>query len=601
MPREMFPDFSRQAVQIVTEYQGASPEEVETLITAKIEEEVAEIDDLTELLSVTQEGRSEILLKFKTDTDMSRALSDVRAALDNVTNLPSIAEEPKVHEVKSSFPVITVSLAGDIDEAMLREMAKDLRDKLRRVTGVAAVRILGIREKQIWVEVDPDQLDQYELGLADLRAAISNHNRNTPGGTLKTARGEVLLRTLGEAEGVRDVERIILRAKAVGHPLTVGDVATVRETFKDATTMGRFSGRPAINLVVIRERNGDAIDIARRVRALVQDVRANLPGTLTIGVFNDFSIFIRNRLNTLRWSGAIGLVIILITLRIFVRARVAFLTALGIPFAMLGGIVLMSAYGINLNMVSLFSLILVLGLLVDDAVIVTENVYRYVEQGMDSRQAAVKGTLDVAWPVVATVLTTVSAFIPLMLVPGMMGFFLAPIPLVVSFTLVASLVEVVIVLPSHLADIITPGYAQKIRQRELRWFTWVRNGYRMTLAMALKWRLVVIVLILSVTVLLAATASSRIPFVLFRDFDSPQFFVNFETSTGAKIEDTLEVAKRAEQVVDQRRGHLPGRTPRRPRAKPGSTDGGTARGTPPERERCDLGTPHGDVENPGNY
>ncbi|MEE9171328.1 MAG: efflux RND transporter permease subunit [candidate division NC10 bacterium] len=549
MHRELFPEFSRKAVQIVTTFQGASPEEVEKLITAPIEEEVADLDDLDELLSVSQEGRSQILLKFQPETDMNRALSDVRAALDNVTDLPEEAKEPEVHEVKSTFPVITVSLAGDIDEATLRDMAKDVRDDLRRIRGVAAVRILGTRERQIWVEVDPARLDQYRFSLDDVRAAIAAHNRNVPGGTMKTARGEILVRTLGEAAGAPEVERIILRSVATGTPLTVGDVATVRETFEEPTTIGRWGGRPAINLVVIKQRTGDAIDIAASVRALVEEVRSQLPETVTIGVYNDFSVFIRNRLNTLRLSGAIGLTIVLITLWIFVRPRIAFLTALGIPFAMLGGIVLMSVYGISLNMISLFSLILVLGLLVDDAVVVTENVYRHIEEGMDPRQAAVQGTTEVAWPVVATVTTTVAAFLPLLLIPGTMGVFLAPIPIVVTFALLASLLEALVVLPSHLSDVITPTYAQSVRRRELPWLTDLRNAYGALLRTAIQWRYVTAVLMLCATILLGATAWYRIPFVLFREFESSQFLINFETSSGAKIEDTLEVAKRAEKVV----------------------------------------------------
>ncbi|MFQ5846262.1 MAG: efflux RND transporter permease subunit [Candidatus Methylomirabilales bacterium] len=549
MHRELFPEFSRQAIRVTTTYLGASSEEVEKLITAKIEDEVADIDGVDELLSVSQEGRSEILLKFQPDTDMNRALSDVRAALDSVADLPEEADDPRVQEVKSTFPVITVSLAGDIDEATLRKMAKDLRDDLRRLPGVAAVRILGMREQQIWVEVDPARLDQYGMSLDEVRAAIAAHNRNVPGGTLKTARGEILVRTLGEATGAAEVERIILRSVGTGTPLTVADVATVRETFEEPTTIGRWGGRPALNLVVIKERTGDAIDIAASVRALVQEVRSRLPETVTIGVYNDLSIFIRKRLNTLRWSGAIGLTIVLFTLWIFVRTRIAFLTGLGIPFAMLGGIVLMSVSGISLNMISLFSLILVLGLLVDDAIVVTENVYRHVEQGMDPRQAAMRGTAEVAWPVVATVTTTVAAFLPLLLIPGTMGVFLAPIPVVVTFTLLASLFEALVVLPSHLSDVITPAYAHKVRRRELGWLTRARTAYGTLLATALKWRYVTAVLLLCITILLAMTAWHRIPFVLFRQFESSQFLINFETSSEAKIEDTLEVAKRAEHVA----------------------------------------------------
>ncbi len=549
MHRELFPEFSRQAVQITTQFTGASPEEVENLITANIEEEMTDLDELDEMLSISQEGRSEILLKFQPETDMNRALNDVRAALDDVTDLPEEADDPQVREVKSTFPVITVSLAADIDEATLRDMAKDLRDELRRLPGVATVRILGIREQQIWVEVDPARLEQYGMSLDDVRAAIAAHNRNVPGGTLKTPRGEILVRTLGEAAGAEEVERIILRSVATGTPLTVADLATVRETFEEPTTIGRWGGRAAINLVVIKERTGDAIDIAASVRALVKEVRDRLPETVTIGVYNDFSVFIRNRLNTLRLSGAIGLTIVLITLWVFVRARIAFLTGLGIPFAMLGGIVLMSLYGISLNMISLFSLILVLGLLVDDAIVVTENVYRYVEQGMDPRQAAIQGTSEVAWPVVATVTTTIAAFLPLLLIPGTMGVFLAPIPVVVTFALLASLLEALVVLPSHLSDAITPAYAQRVRRREVGWLTRARSVYGTLLAMAVKWRYVTAVLLLCFTILLGTTAWYRIPFVLFREFESSQFMINLETSSAAKIEDTLEVAKRAEQVV----------------------------------------------------
>ncbi|MFQ5897539.1 MAG: efflux RND transporter permease subunit [Candidatus Methylomirabilia bacterium] len=549
MHRELFPEFSRRAVLIETVYTSASPDEVEKLITVKIEEEVAELDGLDELSSISQEGRSEILLKFRPDTDMNRALNDVRAALDNVTDLPEEADQPTVREVKSTFPVITVSLAADIDEFTRREMARDLRDELTRVPGVAAVRMLGTRERQIWVEVDPPRLDQYGLTLDDIRAAIAAHNRNVPGGTLKTPRGEILVRTLGEAAGAEEVERIIVRSLATGTALTVADLARVRETFEEPTTLSRWGGRPAINLVVIKEREGDAIDIAASVRALVEQVRARLPDTVTLGVYNDFSVFIQKRLNTLRWSGTIGLTIVLATLWVFLRTRIALLTALGIPFAMLGGVVVMSAWGITLNMVSLFGLILVLGLLVDDAIVVAENVYRHVETGMDPRQAAVQGTSQVAWPVVATIVTTIAAFLPLLLIPGTMGIFLSPIPWVVTFTLAASLFEALVVLPSHLADAITPAYAGGVRRRQRRWLERTRRAYNALLATALRWRYVATALLLAVTILLAATAYYRIPFVLFREFESSQFFVNFETSPSNKIEDTLEVAKQAEQVV----------------------------------------------------
>ncbi|MEE8303806.1 MAG: efflux RND transporter permease subunit [Candidatus Tectomicrobia bacterium] len=549
MHREIFPDFSLKTVRIETSYHGASPEEVETLITAKIETEVTELDGLDELLSVSQEGLSEVLLKFRPDVNMNRALNDVRAALDNVTTLPDAAEEPRVHEVKSTFPVITVSLAGDIDTLTLQDMARDLRDALQHVPGVAAVQIFGSRERQIWVEVDPSRLDQYRLSLDEVRAAIAAHNRNVPGGTLKTSRGEILVRTLGEAAGTSEVERMIVRSVATGTPLTVADVAHVRDTFEEPTIISRWSGRPAITLMVIKQRTGDAINIAAAVRTLVAQLHTQLPHTVTVGVFNDLSVFIRNRLNTLRWSGAIGLIIVVATLCVFVRTRIAFLTGLGIPFAMLGGMVLMSVWGISLNMMSLFSLILVLGLLVDDAIVVAENVYRYVEEGMTPQQAAIRGTTEVAWPVVATVLTTVATFLPLILLPGSMGVFLAPIPLVVTFTLAASLFEALVILPSHLSDVMTPAYAQRLRHQHLPWLERLRGAYQRLLAMTLRWRYVTTTCLLGMTILLAATAVYRLPFILFQEFELSQFIVNLETSPENTIEASLAVARQAERVI----------------------------------------------------
>ena len=573
LKRELFPDFSRRVVRIDTRYAGASPEEMEELITARIEDQVRNVDGVNEMLSTSREGQSEIRLQMQSDTEMSRALGDVRAALDRVVGLPEEAEEPRVSEVVSTIPVITVSLSGDILERELREIAKDVRDQLRRVDGVATVSIFGIRESRILIEIDPERLDQYRLSLDEIRAAVNNQNRNVPGGALKTARGEVLVRTLGVAAGVADVERMILRSTDTGHALTVGDVAAVRESFEDPTFLARFDGKPSINLVVIKERSGDTINVAERVRDSVAEIRKTLPGTVSVGIFNDFSVFIRNRLSTLGESGAIGLAIVLATLCVFVRGRIALLTSLGIPFAVLGCLVLMSAIGLSLNMISAFGLILVLGLLVDDAVIVTENVYRYVEQGMPAKEAALQGTYEVAWPVVTTVLTTVAAFVPFLLLPGTIGFFLKPLPFVVTFALLLSLLEVLFILPSHLSDVITPAYANKLRRGERLWLTRLRHRERLTglrrlhvrgqrlwltslrhvyekvLGVAVRWRYVAVTVIVAASVLLAVAAQYRVPFVLFREFESSQFFVNFETSANAKLEDTEAVAVQAEEIV----------------------------------------------------
>ncbi len=549
MHREMFPEFSRKAIRIETRYPSASPEEVEKLITAKVEEVLSELDGMDEIISISHEGFSEVLLRFHPDANMDRALSDVRGLLENIRNLPEYADRPSVQEVKYAWPVITMSLAGDIDESMLINMARDLKEDLRRIPGVAAVRLIGDRERQIWVEVDPSRLNQHDLTLNDIRSAIAAQNQNIPGGSLKTGRGEILIRSLGEATNASDVRKVIVKSLPTGTLLAVGDLAEVKETFEEPITISRWGGEPSLNLVLVKEREGDSIRIATAVREKGKELRAKLPSTVRVGIYNDFSVFVKNRLNTLQKSGGIGLALVFIMLCIFLRFRVALLTGVGIPIAILGGIILMQIWGISLNMLSMFGLILVLGLLVDDAIVVSENVYRHVESGMDPHEAAIRGTREVAWPVVATIITTVAAFLPLLLVPGEMGKFLSPVPLVVTFVLVASLLEALVVLPSHLGDTITTSYAKRVRSEGSRLITWLRRVYGGLLKFALRKRYLVCTALLSMTLLLVTVAYYRMPFVLFKEFESSLFFINFETSPSNRIENTLEIAKKAEKVV----------------------------------------------------
>lgn len=549
MHREMFPEFSRKAVRIETRYLGASPQEVEKLITAKVEEVLSEVDGMDEMLSISHESFSEVLLRFHADTNMDRALSDVRGLLENIRNLPEEAERPNVQEVKYAWPVITISLAGDIDESMLIKMARDLKEDLRRISGVAAVRLIGDRERQIWIEVDPSRLNQHGLTLNDIRSAIAAQNQNIPGGSLKTSRGEILIRSLGEVANANDVRKVIVKSLSTGTLLTVRDLAKVKETFEEPITISRWGGEPSLNLVIVKERDGDSIRIASAVREKGKELRAKLPSTVRIGIYNDFSVIVQNRLNTLQKSGGIGLALVFIMLCIFLRFRVALMTGLGIPIAILGGIILMQIWGISLNMLSMFGLILVLGLLVDDAIVVSENVYRYVESGMDPHEAAIRGTTEVAWPVVATIITTVAAFLPLLLVPGEMGKFLSPVPLVVTFVLIASLLEALIILPSHLADTVTISYAKRVRSEGSRLISWLRRVYGGLLKFALRKRYLVCTGLLSITLLLVAVAYYRMPFVLFKEFESSLFFINFETSPSNRIENTLEIAKKAEKIV----------------------------------------------------
>jgi len=547
--REIFPEFSLDSISIRTEYPGASPQEIEKLITIKIEDEIVNIDGVDNIYSESQEGFSLITVELSEYTNLNRALNDISSAIDNIEDLPEDADDPVISEIKNAFPIITVSLYGDLPELTMKEIAEDVRDNLREIPGVGSVYLSGARDREIWVEVDPRRLEQYQLRLEDIKKALEAQNLNLPGGTIKTDRGEFLLRTVGEILETRGLEGVILRSDPQGNVLTVSQVARVRDHFEEPVTLGRFNGRPAMNLAVSKEKKGDAIAISQNVRQVVTQYEKRLPPSVHLGVFNDFSVYIKNRLNTLKRNGLVGFVLVLIILCIFFNFRVAGMTALGIPVSFAGALLLMQGFGISLNMVSMFSLILVLGIIVDDAIVVSENTYRHMEQGLAPREAAVLGTQQVLAPVVATVVTTIAAFLPMLLMTGTMGKFMSVIPKVVTFALLASLMEALVILPSHLAEWSSTKSPQGGTHRSERWFKALGVHYAHFLAFSLRWKYVSLGASLGITAVMVTFALARIPFTLFHEFESTQFFINIETPVTSKIEDTRDVIARIEKVL----------------------------------------------------
>lgn len=552
MPREIFPEFSTEKISITTEYPGTSPAEIEKLITIKIEDAIANIDGIDTISSESREGLSTILVKLKRDVDsVDRVINDIKSEIDALSGeLPKEAEDSEVKELKTVFPVITVSLFGDLPELTMKELADDLRDELLRIKGVGRINVSGVREREIWVEVDPKKLEEYDLTLDYVRQVLESRNLNMPGGTLKTQKGEMLVRTMGEVTGVQDIENVILRSDPTGNTLYLHQVASVRDSFEEPRTIGRFNRKKSINLAIAKDKKGDILAIVKEVRAFVREYQKTLPPGVQVDVFNDLSVYVKNRLQIMKQSGAQGLILVLITLCIFLNFRTAILTAWGLPVAFLGAIILMNFFEMSLNMVSMFSFILVLGMLVDDAIVVTENVYRHIEEGKPPVEAAISGTTQVAGPVVTTILTTIAAFTPMLFMPGTIGKFMAVVPTVVIFALGVSLVEALIILPSHLADFLSPAYVKKkMRKTQTSWFDGVKNRYLQFLKLTLEWRYVSIAVSLGVTIILVAFALKFIPLIFFGEIESTQFFINIEAPVTSKLEDTSALLEKIEEVV----------------------------------------------------
>lgn len=546
--REAFPNVSYDRVIITTIYPGADPLSIEKLITIPLERELKEVSDIKEMNSISLEGRSILILELEaTVRNKDRTINEIQRAVDSTEDLPEDLEDlPHVKEVRSKdSPIIEVSLSGDMSEKELVEHARRLEKKFLDIKQVSGVSRTGWREKEIWVEVRPETLTDYYLSLSELVAALGAHNVNVPGGVIKEREGEFLIRTSGEFFGGKDVEKVIVRSNDSRHWVQVQDVATVTETFEEETTLHRTNGKRAINLTVLKKEHADAILLTDEVKKITQTYREQHPD-LGIALVNDFSFYIKRRLNVLYQNGTIGFFLIVLCLVFFLPKRVAFMTALGVPFALMATFFVMQLSGMTLNLITMFGLITVLGMLVDDAIVVSENVCRYREEGMPLREAALLGTVEVWKPVTNSVLTTICAFLPLMFMSGVMGKFVFYIPLMVIVALLASLSEAFLVLPSHLAEWTKRSSAKnhqiekrflKVAEKYVEWMVFfIRHRYRVALGFLAFF-------------VFGIWLYFQIPFSLFPSRGVETFFVRAEAPVGTPLEETAERFRQLEKWI----------------------------------------------------
>jgi multidrug efflux pump subunit AcrB len=546
MPQEMFPVVETDKIRITTEFEGASPEEVEQQVTIPIEEEFDGVADIDIITSVSQEGLSSILIELKPGANVDDFLNDGRDRVDRITDLPELAEKPSIVRLETRFPVISMALYGDIARGELYELAEQARRRLLQLDGVAGVGVAGDREWELWVVVDPERLAVRNVSLSNVSQALRNNLRDLPGGSIKSSEGDILLRGKGARPEPDSIARIVLRTNEQGGQLLLGEIARVERRLEEAETLGRFNGKRSVNLTVTKTADASTIDVSDEVRALAEQLEQELPQNVDVGLFSDLSVYVRTRLNTVKSSGLVGLTLVLLSLYLFLNFRVAFITALGIPVSFLFAVILINYFGYTINMVSLFAFLIALGMIVDDAIIVTENVYRHMEMGKPSHVAAAVGTREVLWPVVASTSTTIAAFLPMFAIGGTMGAFIAVIPAVVSFALLGSLFEAFAVLPSHAAEMLRVEKSKHFRRVD--WRAW-QDRYGALLRRLLENRYLTSLATVCVLVLAMIWATTRVPFQLFGHVDIGQFFVNIEAPSTYSLEDSARLAVQAEQAV----------------------------------------------------
>lgn len=533
--REAFPQVEFGIVTVETLWPGASPSEVERLVTTPIERAVKGVDGIKELGSVSVENRSILVIELDTNLsskELDDAVRDIERQVAQVRDLPDDSDPPTVREMESrQTPIIEVNMSGK-DERVVREKAKDLEDLLLDLRGVAQVAKVGWRERQFLVEVRPEKLRHLEVSLPEISRALAGRNVNLPGGKIRAKGDEWLIRAVGEFETTKDLEPVIVRANDLGGHIRVRDVAEVRDALAEQTVINRSRGNRSIDLVVIKKADGDAITTVDEVRATVDAFAAKTP-EVELAFTNDFSVFVRRRLSIVLNNAWMGLGLVLGTLLLFLSPRISFWTAIGIPFALLCTILTMQVLGMTVNLITMMGFILVIGMLVDDAICVAENVHRYRQQGLTPEEASVRGTAEVMGPVAGSVLTTMAAFLPLAFMTGIFGKFIWAIPVIVILALGFSFLEAMIALPSHLAGGRKEGVVATKRER----FEVVANAYAWIVGKLLTVRYAVA---LGVAALLggAAFLASTMDVKLFSAEGIEVFLVRAQASAGTPLEET---------------------------------------------------------------
>jgi len=546
MPQEMFPVIEKDIVKITTLFDGASPEEVERQVTLPIEESFEGLEDIDVINSTSNEGISSVLIRLKSDADIDDFIQDARNKIDQITDLPEDVDAPELVRLETRFPVISIALYGNVSLPFLYDLAEDVKTDLQSLPGATSVGIAGKREWELWVTVDPKKLMASHVSLESVINAIRNNLRDIPGGAVKALEGDILLRGMGARPEPDEIGKIVLRSDARGGRLYLQSVANVEKRLEEAKTLGRFNGRPSVNLTVNKGPNASTIDLSDEVKKYIKKLSTQLPEGIEVGAFNDTSVFVKTRLETVKSSGIVGLILVLLSLYLFLNFRVALITAMGIPVSFLVAVIILNYLGYTVNMVSLFAFLIALGMIVDDAIIVNENVYRHMELGMPPKQAAEIGAREVFWPVMASTTTTIAAFLPMFAISGTMGAFIAVIPVVVTASLLGSLFEAFGVLPSHAADLLKVKETK--RKTRIPWSELLIR-YTVILRRVLHARYFVTIATICVLVVTVVYAQTRLPFNLFGHVETGQFFINLEAPNTYSLDDTTRLAATVEKVV----------------------------------------------------
>ncbi len=557
MPRYLDPDLTLGEGIIYTICPGFSPEEMEKLVTNKIEDELEGISLIRKLESKSFESTSSVHVFFNTNLseyEIDQAMQEVRNAVDRVDDLPNDAEVPVVEELDIAiFPSCMVGLSGNLPMMQLQDIADDISENLESIHGVSEVDVIGKRDSEIWVELNPRRMSAYGISVTQVAQAIAGRAENLPGGTVEMGDHETAIRMVGEPKHPDEFAGIALKS-ANGGTVYLRDIAKIKPTLEKPSTLTFIDNKKALVLGVKRKRNTNVIQIVDDVKEAIKNIPSEYPGLKTTLYF-DQSREIKRRIKELQTNAFIGVIFVFIILWISMGLRNAVYASIGIPVSFLLTFILMKNFNLSIDGLSLFALILVLGVIVDDAIVVLENIFRHLEKGSSLHTATIEGSREVLAPVLASVSTTMAAFFPiLILVGGIIGRFLEVLPMVVIFSLIASIFEVFFMLPSHVVELSPKNPKKSKYKRRFDIFVPVRRLYYPALKSVLRHRYLSVIVVVFST-LLACVLYFQTDFVAFPKSDAfPRFNIYFDLPVGSTLERTENVLKPLSTLLRQHIG-----------------------------------------------
>jgi len=493
---EAFPELTTGIITVTVEYPGAAPLEVEEGITVRVEEQLYGLEGIKRITSESSEGVSVVTCELATDADEDRVLDEIKTRVDAIDTFPDETEKPLVNLVVARLQLLSVAVAGQTDEHTLKRIGQRVRDDIAALPGVNHVVLASVRPYEISIEVTEDVLRRHGITFDQVADAVRQSSIDLPGGSIKSDGGEILLRTKGQAYRGEDFAQIPVLTRPDGTRLTVADVARVDDGFAETDRSARFDGAPAVLVQVYRTGKQSALRLSATVVEYVEKAQNDLPAGISMTIWLNDADMLSTRLDTLVRNGRGGLILVFVVLALFLKLRVALWVMIGIPASLIGTLWVMPLFDVSINVISLFAFILVLGVLVDDGIVVGENIYARQRLGGDRLRNAITGVQEVATPVIFGVLTTMAAFAPLLFVPGTMGKFIRVIPVCIISALTFSIIKSIFILPAHLAhddDRPPTRRISRLWRRIQQWVDGTLRGfiervYQPTLARALEWR-----------------------------------------------------------------------------------------------------------------